>query len=224
MDIYAGKVQFFCDDTLRVYVLYASPTSWDKTYLAIISTSTQTVESLLCGKIVTDRSIIAKFTNNLTNAPRQLSLQGGDRAIIENCVEIISKVKETNSDDADLQNLWTHIQYTLEDRCSIVDGVKLTIEEIVSLLEQYKMIYFPSTSKGDIYCGITNDLDIRTRDHISKGEISSESHVYAINCANNGIASNVELEMSNRDFYIGKTKTEGNGTKNNSTIVYIAKK
>ena len=224
MDINAGKVQFFCDDTLRVYVLYASPISWDKTYLAIISTSTQTVESLLCGKIVPDRSIIAKFTNNLTNAPRQLSLQGGDRAIIEDCVEIISKAKETNSDDADLQNLWTHIQYTLEDRCSIVDGVKLTIEEIVSLLEQYKMIYFPSTSKGDIYCGITNDLDIRTRDHISKGEISSESHVYAINCANNGIASKVELEMSNRDFYIGKTKTEGNGTKNNSTIVYIAKK
>lgn len=219
-----GKANFFCDETLKVYVLYASPTSWDKTYLAIINISTRSIESLLCGSSVSDRSIIAKFTNNITNAPRQLSFQGGDRTIIDECVEILSKIKETDGDNIDIQNLWTHIQYTLEDKCNITDGTILSIEGIVSLLEQYKKIYFSSSPKSDIYCGITNDLDIRTRDHIRKGEISPDSHVYAINCANNKIASKVELEMSIRDYDIGKTKTEGNGAKDNSTIVYIVKK
>ncbi len=224
MKINTGKVHFFCNDVLKIYVLYPSLTSWDKTYLAVIDTSAQKIESLFCGKETKDRRIIAEFTNVPGNNIRQLNLQGGDRAIIDDGVEIINKAKEADPDNFNLQNLWTHIQYTLEDKCSIVDGSTLSIENIVTLLEQYKKMYFPSTPKNDIYCGITNDLDIRTRDHIDKGEISPESHVYAINCANNEIASKVELEMNNQDYYIGNTKTEGNGTKSISTIVYIAKK
>lgn len=219
-----GKVNFFCDETLKVYVLYASPTSWDKTYLAIINISTRRIESILCGREVSDRGIIAGFTNNLTNAPRPLSFYGGDRAIIDECIEILSEIKETDEDNIDIQNLWTHIQYTLEGKCSIIDGTTFTIKNILSLLEQYKKMYFMSSPESEIYCGITNDLDIRTRDHICNGEISPDSHVYAINCANNGIASKVELEMNKRGYDIGKTKTEGNGTRNNSTIVYIVKK
>ncbi len=224
MDISIGKVQFYCDKEFKVYVLYTSPTSWDKTYLAIINPSTESIESFLCGKMATDRGEIAKFTNNLIDPPRLLNYHGCDRTIINDCIEIIRKAQETDVENFDLYNLLTHIHYTLENRCSITNGTAFTIDGIVSLFEQYRKLYFPSTPKENIYCGITNDLDIRTREHISKCEISPDSHVYAINCATNRVASIVELEMGKIDYYIGETHTEGNGSKNNSTIVYIAKK
>ena len=70
-------------------------------------------------------------------------------------------------------------------------------------------------SRGDYYCGITNDLDRRAGEH--KAEFMGH-----VECDSKDTAIDVETLLGDQGYDIGKKS--GNGAKDNSIFVYIYKK
>ena len=115
----------------------------------------------------------------------------------------------------------------MEHNYKVKDATSFSIDLIVDLVNNQYLSDFnfnEDKTKGDYYCGITNNLDKRMDEHRRNDFEIVEDKVFAWNCKNVEVAAEVEKRFGKLGFDIGDTKTLGNGCVENSTIVYLLKK
>lgn len=107
----------------------------------------------------------------------------------------------------------------------IVDATAFSVESIVNLVENCYLNNFKSgESKDDYYCGITNNLKVRTVAHQQNDFSIVDNKVFAWECSSAEVAAEVEKRLGEMGFDIGNTETKGNGGVESSCIVYLLKK
>lgn len=209
-------------DSNKVYVLYESLTTWKHVLLAIVNIDTGYVE-VKSGQNVTDRETISEFrTSAFSGVGDYVEIKnvGCDAALIGHGSDILSN----NQHHDDVETMCLHIE-AMDYDYQIVDATKYSIDEIVELAQVcYYSNFKGGDNKGDYYCGITNDLDIRMDVHRHNDFSIVDDKVYAWNCCTAIVAAEVEKRLGNLGFDIGDTETIGNGGVESSCIVYLLKK
>ena len=209
-----------------VYVFYRSYTSWDKTLLSKINIQEESLD-MFHGNNEDDRSFISSFIDDAYNPTsannRQLGKGYNDSQIKTHTREIIESISRANPQNNDVKQLLLHVvsdyyQYSYTD-------VKLSIKEIVEMIEQNMLLYFKyGDLKKSYYCGITNDVDIRMEQHRTSDFSIVDERVCAYVCANVEVAKQVESLLGEHGYDIGGQNAAGNGAVGSSCIVYFLKK
>lgn len=90
--------------------------------------------------------------------------------------------------------------------------IKITLEQAIDALERtaynFAGIDFDAS---DFYCGITNDVERRQREH-------KASFLITLDVLNSELAKEIERAMNKKNFTTGKP---ANGVQDDSTIVYL---
>ena len=207
-----------------VYVLYQSFSDWDKVLLAKIQLQKETLVIYCDTK--EDESFISSFMTDAYSPKTVSYLQMGngwnDNQIKKHIHNIIDNVSKVKPQDYDVKQLLLHIE---SDKYTYTDVKLLSKNEIVVLIEQNKLINFKSGDlKKSLYCGITNDVDIRMEQHRTSNFSIADERVCAYVCANVEVAKQVERLLGEAGYDIGGQNAAGNGAAESSCIVYFLKK
>lgn len=202
------------DNTVRI--LYVSPTCWEKTLMADINLESEKL-ALYKGEQVDERHLISSFNLN-PNEFRLMQTTGNDRIFIDEVEGILRR-----QDVPVIHTLMLHFEATLNYDYNYTNVESLSPGAIKDLLDSCFLNYFHGVSKRALYCGITNDLDIRMQQHrMHDFEIEGDK-VFAFICSTALIAAKVE-QLAKDEYDIGNNENFGNGGEQNSTIVYLCKK
>lgn len=88
----------------------------------------------------------------------------------------------------------------------VKDATSFSIDLIVELVNNQYLSYFninKDKTKDDYYCGITNNLDKRMEEHRCEDFEIVEDRVFAWNCENVDVATEVEKRLGKLGFDIG---------------------
>ena len=213
------ETTFWMTNDGLIRILYLSPTCWENTLMADICKNTATV-TLYNGKEQANRGIIAAFSSNPNpEGFRLMQTIGPDLTIIQETIDFIKK-KQFKFGYAELL---THIEATLCFNYQYIQANSFTHEEIKRLIDQCFFKDFPDAeNKKSLYCGITNDLDIRMQQHRENDFEIKGDKVYAWVCAN-ATAANEVKQLASREYDTGSTNNSDNKNeeKKNSVLVYL---
>lgn len=76
--------------------------------------------------------------------------------------------------------------------------------------------------RSNLYCGITNDIERRMKEHTDNDFQIEDNRIFACKCDNTEIAKEVERLMSNKNYDTGRNL--GTGGCDDSVYVYLFKK
>ncbi|WP_299231535.1 GIY-YIG nuclease family protein [uncultured Bacteroides sp.] len=76
--------------------------------------------------------------------------------------------------------------------------------------------------RGNLYCGITNDIERRMKEHTDNDFQIEGNRIFACKCDNTEIAKEVERLMSNKNYDTGRNPKAGGC--DDSVYVYLFKK
>lgn len=96
--------------------------------------------------------------------------------------------------------------YIMEHNYKVKDATSFSIDLIVELVNNQYLSYFninKDKTKDDYYCGITNNLDKRMEEHRCEDFEIVEDRVFAWNCENVDVATEVEKRLGKLGFDIG---------------------
>ena len=210
------RTTFWMDSDNTIRILYISPTCWEKTLMADVSLRLGRF-TLYDGGQVNDRHSIASFNLN-HNGFRLMQTTGNDRMCIDDVEHFLS-----GQHDPYIHTLMLHIEAALNYDYNYTNVESLTPGAIKDLLDNCFLNYFNGVSKRALYCGITNDLDIRMQQHRIHDFEIEDNKVFAFICSTAVIAAEVE-QLAKDEYDIGDNENFGNGGEQNSTIVYLCKK
>lgn len=91
------------------------------------------------------------------------------------------------------------------------------------LYQQWLGLCAQDTTPSHYYCGITNDPDVRKKDHEAKLGKTID-YLCVCQCDSAEIAGEVEELMAKKGFDIGDVDFGGNGGTDDSVYVYLFKK
>lgn len=94
----------------------------------------------------------------------------------------------------------------MEHNYKVKDATSFSIDLIVELVNNQYLSYFninKDKTKDDYYCGITNNLDKRMEEHRCEDFEIVEDRVFAWNCENVDVATEVEKRLGKLGFDIG---------------------
>lgn len=184
--------------------------------------------NLIMGKDFENRGPISQFQNTMYTKTdyRRLSLTGCDKSIINHAVEVIRKVIYENKEKAyEYINLLSHVE-AAHYNYTYIDAAHMSVDEICDSIRHYvnTVLYKIGDYKDSFYCGITNDIDIRMRQHREKDFNIVGNQVGAWLCCDVECATEVERRMGEFGYDIGRGNKAGKGTNDDSRCVYILKK
>lgn len=207
---------FWMDSDNIIRILYISPTCWKKTLMADVNLKSEKI-TLHKGEQVDERHLISSF-NLDPNGFRLMQTTGNDRMLIDEVENILNK-----QDNPYIHTLMLHIEAALNYDYNYTNVESLSPGAIKDLLDNCFLNYFHGVSKRALYCGITNDLDIRMQQHRMNDFVIEGNKVFAFICSTALVAAEVE-QLAKDDYDIGNNENFGNGGEQNSTIVYLCKK
>lgn len=76
--------------------------------------------------------------------------------------------------------------------------------------------------RGNLYCGITNDIERRMKEHTDNDFQIEDNRIFACKCDNSEIAKEVERLMCNKNYDTGRNPKSGGC--DDSVYVYLFKK
>ncbi|WP_295423537.1 hypothetical protein [uncultured Prevotella sp.] len=217
------------NDNNVYYVLYnSSYVLWDNVLLGKINTSEGNIPVVYNYENTNGKSIIHSFiTDTLSQNPvkyKQLddSLKN-NKQIKEHINAIISNENKNSPNNLEIKQLLLHIK---SDSCSYsyANVEYMSVDEIVSMIKQDIQKQFRSANDlKSLYCGITNDIDLRMEQHRINDFSIVDGQVYAYVCANAIVAKRVLYKLEKNGYNIGEQNAKGNVAVQAQFIVYILK-
>lgn len=222
-----GKVRFFIErynnEKMYTYVLYSASLS-EFSLLMCFELNKKKIFNIFSGRTQDGRKSIISFLLNLDtkdNTLRELSLNGCDRLIIDEIIEICESY---SSEDFQTQNdvilMQKHIESTLGLFTKINDVSLKNIDQIVSMIEDLKN-RLPPLDNQQLCCGICDDIDnMRMLDYYNI-HCTDDQPIYGFICATHPIARKV-LELLKENelgvIYLDEDKF------NKSTLIFITQR